>query len=120
MPWTSYAKTFSQIIKATQRICGDLRPTGHYAAVWTWAEVAAAVNRAVLTAVDLAGGLRAGAVIPLEEGVNVYDLPGDCLQLTRVNMHGLEGYVVLPTTITEIDLIGGTRAATGDPVKFFR
>ena len=62
MPWTSYAKTFSQIIEATQRLCGDIRPTGHYGLVWTWAEVAAAVNRAILTAVDLAGGLRAGAV----------------------------------------------------------
>jgi len=120
MPWTSYAKTFSQIIGATQRLCGDIRPTGHYGLVWTWAEVADAVNRAILTAVDLAGGLRAGAVIPLEEGVNVYNLPGDCLRLTRVNMHGLEGYVILPTTITEIDLIGGARAATGDPVQFFR
>lgn len=120
MPWTSYAKKLASIVSATQRICGDKAPDGTYGRIWTWLEVVDVVNRATLEAVDLAGGLRASAVVPLEEDVNVYDLPPDCLQLTRVSMHGLEGYVVLPTTVTEIDLVGGTRAATGDPLQFFR
>ena len=120
MPLTSYAKKFETIIGETRIICGDLLPDGKAGRVWHRSEVAGAVNRAVLDAIDLAGGLRASSVIPLTEDVNVYDLPTDCFRLTRVSMHGLEGYVVLPTTITEIDLIGGTRAATGDPVQFFR
>lgn len=120
MPWTSYAKTFNVIVSATARICGDSMTGGSNGRIWTWNEVADEVNRAVLSAVDSAGGLRASAVIPLLEDVNVYDLPSDCLRLTRVNMHGLEGWVVMPTSITEIDLIGGTRAATGDALQFFR
>lgn len=120
MPWTSYAKTFGQIVDATRRICRDVFPDGTYGRIWTKAEVGDAVNRAVLAAVDLTGGLRASAVIPLTEDVNVYDLPSDCVRLTRVNLHGLEGYVLFPTSITEIDLIGATRAEEGDPLYFYR
>lgn len=120
MPWTAYAKTFNTIIKGTARICGDYLPDGRNGRIWTWPEVGDEVNRSVLHAVDIAGGLRANAVIPLTKDVNVYDLPPDCLRLTRVNMHGLEGWIVMPASITEADIHGATRAESGDPLYFFR
>jgi hypothetical protein len=120
MPWTGYARTLKQITDATYRLCGDVSPLGRYGRIWHLNEVVDAINRAVLGAVDYVGGLRASRVIPLTEDVNIYDLPGDCLRLTRVNIHGLEGMVLLPVSITELDLAGTTREATGDPWNFYR
>jgi hypothetical protein len=122
MPLTPYSKTLDSIMLATHRLCGDAIPNGsHYdGRIWRWQEVAYAINRATLEAVDRAGGLRSARVIPLTEGVGVYDLPEDCLRLLRVNMHGMDGWIVLPTSLTELDLAQSCRVATGDPVNFYR
>lgn len=121
MPRTSYARTLGTIVTETYRICGDVLPDGTFGKIWRWEEVRDAVNRAVFEAVDRTGALRyEAAIIRLVEGVNVYDLPADCVRLLRVNLHGMEGWVVLPVTVTEMDLCGSVRSGTGDPTRFFR
>ena len=122
MAHTSYARTLSQIVNETYRICGDVIPGGiAYGQTWRWAEVASSVNQATLEAVDRAGALReAGAIIPLYVGINVYNLPVDCVRLLRVGLHGYNGWVVMPMSVTEMDLIGADMCAWGIPLRFFR
>jgi hypothetical protein len=120
MPITDYAKNLYTITLETYRLCGDTLPGDERGRIWREAELVDAINRAVLFAMDRAGVLKTTRVIPLQDGVCVYDLPSDCVRLMRVNMHGLEGYVVLPLTVTELDLKGCAMASEGDPLNFYR
>jgi hypothetical protein len=115
-----YARTVAQIIDGAFRLCQDFRISGGDGRVWRYAEVLDDLN---FTLIDLAkntGILRGIGVIPLQVNVNIYDLPSDCVRPIRFALHGLEGTVLTPTTVTTYDLRRESRTPTGDPTTFFR
>jgi hypothetical protein len=111
-----YARTLGQIVDRTRRLCNDAK-----GAVWTGQEVINAINQTCLNLVRDTGCLRESALVQLQADVNIYDLPADCLRLTRIRMHGRNGWIVLPKTITvDVDLLGGCKLGSGDPWNFYR
>lgn len=116
---SAYARNLSEIVEGAQRIVGDyVRPQSN-GLVWAWSEVHEAANDTILDLVNRTHVLKDVRVVSLRSGVNIYDLPPDCLRPLRVGMHGASGYVVLPKSMEEVDLEGVSRAALGDPLTFF-
>ena len=77
-------------------------------------------NEKMLELIKLSGALKAVQTIPLEEDVNICDLPPDCIMPLRFSMHGIDGYVLTHKSISELDILGGSRTTEGDPYTFYR
>jgi hypothetical protein len=120
MPKTSYARTLHQIVIGTYRLCGDYYPNATFGRIWTYEEVVAEVNRAVLACIDQTGGLRGNAVIFVSDNSDIYDLPQDCIRPIRIGFSGLDGWVLLPSSLTSyVDLPGHAALQEGNPYLFY-
>ena len=119
-PFTDYALTLSQIVAATQRLCNDYRGANRDGRIWTWQEYVLAANDVVKELVRQAGGLRDTQQTPLVAGQEVYTLPSTCIRPLRIGLYGVEAGILLPSTITTLDLVGSARSATGTPARFRR
>jgi hypothetical protein len=119
-PFTSYARTLSQIVAATQRLCNDYRGLNQNGRIWTWQEVSLAANDVVKEMVRQAGGLRSTQQTPLVAGQEIYTLPTNCIRPVRIGLYGVEAGILLPSTITQLDLTGTARNAAGTPLRFRR
>ena len=117
---SAYAKTLRQVVNDTFRYCNDYRGDGTNGFSWLWSEVAARANDLLLELVQKTGILRDTQTIHLIEGTNIYDLPPDCIRPLRFMIHGLGGAIVLPRTVSELDLQGQPLAIEGDPYYFLR
>lgn len=115
-----YKRTVLQILDDTFRLCNDFRASGSDGRQWSWDEAVDALKDTVLDLVRRTGILKDSRVIPLEDATAVYDLPGDCLRILRVGIHGLAGSVVLPTSMAEYDYRRTGMSAEGFPRQFFR
>jgi len=115
-----FARQFYQIVDDTFRLCGDFRGAQINGRTWTRSEVRSIANEKMLELIKLSGALKTVRSIPLLEGVNVYDLPPDCIMPLRFGMHGVDGYVLTHKSITDLDLIGCSRTTEGDPTTFYR
>lgn len=119
-PFTSYARTLSQIVAGTQRLCNDYRGLNQNGRIWTWQEYVLAANDVVKEMVRQAGGLRSTQQTPLVAGQEIYTLPANCIRPIRIGLYGVEAGILLPSTITHLDLIGSARSAAGTPLRFRR
>lgn len=119
-PYTQFARTLSQIIDDTLRLCGDFREAGSPGRRWDRGEVEVVLKHAILELARNTGVLKDTAVIELEEDVTVYSLPDECMRLLRVSFGGKNGYVLFPTSITEVDLVCGALHGTGAAMTYFR
>lgn len=117
---SDYRRNFANIINGTLRLVGDYRGDGRNGRHFDRAEVGVAVNNAALDFVRSTGALKARRTIPVTSGTSVYSLPADCLQLLRVSLEGLSGTVLVPVNISDLDLLGLARSATGTPYEFYR
>lgn len=115
-----YARKLGQIVDDALRLCRDFRAEGGDGRKWRWNEVVEIVNDVILNVSKRTGILRDVGVIPVVANTNVYDLPANCVKVLRVGINGMEGTVLLPTTVTKVDLVRNARSATGEPVEFFR
>ena len=116
----SYARTLAQVIDDTLRLCGDFREEEANGRKFTRAEVKARVNEVLLDLAREEGLLREVRTIPLEADTYVYTLPGDCLRPLRIGLHGIDGYVIQPTSVAQADFYGRAMNADGTPHSFFR
>jgi len=119
-PYTSYARKFNEIVDDTLRICLDFRGKGQDGYTIKQDEVLPAAKWAINELVRRSSCLREVGVVGLSDGTGIYDLPPDLLRLQRVGFNNLKGYVILPTSVTEVDMYGGAFEPEGDPVKFYR
>jgi len=117
---SSYARTLRQVINDSLRLCNDYQGDGKNGKTWTWLEVRREAQGLLLDLVRRTGILKDTQVIPLTEDDQVYDLPSDCIRLTRVNIHGYSGFILLPRQMSEDDLVGRTQDESGYPTRFFR
>ena len=115
-----YAKTLSQVVNDTLRYCNDYRGEEENGFTWLRSEVIARANDLLLELVQKTGILRDTQTIPLKKDINIYDLPPDCIRPLRFMIHGLGGNIVLPRTMSELDLQGQPLAVKGDPYYFLR
>ena len=117
---TAYAKTLTQVVDDTLRFCNDFKGTGADGVTWTWAEVKGRASQLLIDLVRKTGCLRATATIILAAGTSVYNLPSDCIRPLRFTFDGFDGTLVLPRTISELDLQGVELSTSGDPYYFMR
>lgn len=115
-----YARKLWQIVDDSLRLCRDFRESQGDGRKWRFSEVVEVVNDVILAVSKRTGILRDVAVIPLAANINVYDLPANCVKVLRVGINGMEGTILLPTTVTKVDLMRNARSATGEPTEFFR
>jgi hypothetical protein len=115
-----YARTVQQIIDDSFRLCLDFRGSGTDGRLWKYSEVLDDLNFALIDLAKNSGILRGTAVVPITAGVNVYNLPADCIRPLRFMIHGLQGKFLLPTSKTKRDLQRLPFTPTGDPRYFFR
>lgn len=115
-----YARTLGQIVDDTLRLCVDFRGAGQDGRVWTRSEVIEAVNSVVLNQVKKTAPLKTSAIIQLQEGISVYDLPIDCILPLRF-VFGSSSTVetlMTPKSRTEFDLVGQQLNMEGVPSSF--
>lgn len=115
-----YARSVAQIMDGAFRLCMDFRASGADGRIWRYLEVLDELN---FTLTDLAkntGILRGVGIIPLVTDTNVYDLPADCIGPTRFALNGMEGNILVSSSITHADIKRENRTATGDPTEFYR
>ncbi len=117
---SSYAKTLKQVVNDTLRYVSDYRGDEANGFTWLRSEVISRANDLILELVQKTGILRDTQTIHLIDGTNIYDLPSDCIRPLRFMIHGLGGTIVLPRTMSELDLIGQPLAVEGDPYYFLR
>lgn len=115
---SAYARTLTHVVASTLRFCNDYRGDNTDGFLWKWSETASRANDLVLDLVRRTGILRDTKTIVLEEDVNVYDLPPDCIRPLRFMVHGLQGSLILPRTMAELDLVGQPMNVEGDPYYF--
>ncbi len=115
-----YARTLRQVVNDTLRFCNDYRGDAVNGLIWQWAEVAAKGNDLLIDIVRRTGILRDTAIIQLQTDVSVYDLPPDCVRPLRFMVNGLGGTLILPRTMSELDLQGQPMNVEGDPYYFMR
>ncbi len=117
---SEYAKTLRQVINETLKFCGDYVLDGADGKEYTYEEAKTKINDLLIDLVKSTGILRKTSMIYLQEDVNVYNLPLDCLLPLRVNINGINGTIVFPRSLAEMDMIGNTIATKGDPYYFLR
>jgi len=115
-----YARTVLQIADDSLRLCSDFRVSGSDGRQWSWDEVITALKDTVLDLIRRTGILKQYRTIPLEEDTAIYNLPGDCIRILRVGIHGLSGAVVLPRSMAEYDYSDHAMVDTGFPSQFFK
>ena len=115
-----YAKTLRMVVNDTFRFVNDFRGDGKDGFVWSWSELASRANELILDLVRETGILRDTQTIILEEDLNIYDLPPDCIRPLRFMIHGLQGSLILPRTMSELDLVGQQMNVEGDPYYFIK
>ena len=120
MTKTPYARTLTQLTVKTLRLTGDFQGEAKDGRRFSWEEAGAAVNDTVLDIARDMELLKAWGIVTLAADISVYDLPGDCLRLLRVAMHGAEGYVISPASMEKMDFIDGAVSVEGDAMAFFR
>lgn len=115
-----YARTLAQVVDDTLRFVNDFKGTGQDGYLWKWNEVKARANDLVIDLVRRTGLLRHTDKITLEEDVNVYDLPVDCIRPLHLMLDGVDGTLVLPRSLNELDFQGQPIAISGDPYYVYR
>ncbi|MEM5787632.1 MAG: hypothetical protein AAGU11_09955 [Syntrophobacteraceae bacterium] len=118
---TIYARNLAQIIDGTLRLCGDFVRPGGNGRKYARDEITSVANDALLNTVRDLGLLKEWGIIQLTKDIAIYQLPPDCLRPLRLCYHGTSrAYIVLPASLNQIDLYGGTMTATGSLTSFFR
>jgi len=108
------------VVNDTFRYCNDFRGDGVDGLIWLWSEVKGKTNALLLDMVRRTGILRDTGIVQLQANVNVYDLPPDCIRPLRFMVNGLGGTLILPRTMSELDLLGQPMNVKGDPYYFMR
>jgi len=117
---SAYARTIRQIINDTLRLCGDYQGDGQDGMQWLWTEMLRELKDTALEFVRRTGMLKEYRIITLSNGTAIYDLPGDCVRILRVGIHGLSGTIVLPRSMAEYDYMQSAPSDRGYPREFFK
>lgn len=115
-----YARNLLQIGDGALRLCSDFRRSGASGRSYTFDEVIKRTNDVILELITRTGMLKATGTILLSEGINVYDLPRDCLRVLRLTLHGRDGWVLFPQSANTVVMTGSIRDGSGQPDSFFR
>ena len=115
-----YARTLLQVIDDALRLCNDYQSSGSDGWAFTWSEARRCTQDMLLEMVRRTGVLKDSRVIFLQEDVQVYDLPPECIRILRVGINNRTGTVLVPTSIAERDYEALARSSEGEPNRFYR
>ncbi len=115
-----HRQTLAQVVNRTLALCGDYRQDGYDGDWFDRVQVRLVLTRIHLELARRTGALRGAAVIPLEEGVRVYNLPYNCISIIRVSMHGATGKIMFPKSAKSIEIRGANLTEAGEPYQFYR
>jgi len=117
---SAYALTLREVIDDALRYCNDFKAVGADGHFWTRAEVKTYANNALIDLVRRTGILKETRTIVLTKDIAVYTFPTNCTRPLRIVINGLDGTVLLPASMSDLDIIGYPTNVSGTPYRFIR